>query len=157
MASPAIAETREAAEFSVPAGLPDECMRVGAAFARELEPGLEISFRDSQSGSLSVSRIEGDRVKCIVRASPVLAEALRRPPGVMQSEPDGRRCRSTAYYTVGSLANDERDYYEFKAGKLATDDNRNLIGLRIGALGNVEIFRDDTSCVGEERCFRIKN
>ena len=74
---PAIAETREATEFSVPAGLPDEYMRAGAAFARELEPGLDISFWDSQSGSLSVSRVEGNRVKCIVRASPVLSEALR--------------------------------------------------------------------------------
>ena len=75
--SPAIAETREATEFSVPTGLPDDYMQAGVAFARQLEPGVEISFWDSQSGSLSVSRVEGDHVKCIVRASPTLSDALR--------------------------------------------------------------------------------
>jgi len=49
-----LAATREASEFSVPAGRPDENMRAGAAFARELDPGVEISFWDSQRGSLSV-------------------------------------------------------------------------------------------------------
>ena len=76
IASPAVAETREATEFSVPTGLPDDYMQAGAAFARELEPGVEVSFWDSQIGSLSVSRVEGERVKCVVRASPVLSEAL---------------------------------------------------------------------------------
>lgn len=76
LVSPAFAETREATEFSVPTGLPDDDMRAGAAFARELEPGVEISFWDSQRGSLSVSRIEGDRVKCVVRTSAVLSEAV---------------------------------------------------------------------------------
>ncbi len=71
-----LAATREASEFSVPAGRPDEYMQAGAAFARELDPGVEISFWDSQRGSLSVSRIEGDRVKCILRASPNIGEAL---------------------------------------------------------------------------------
>jgi hypothetical protein len=73
----AMAETREATEFSVPTGLPDEYMQAAAAFARELEPNVEISFWDSQSGSLSVSRIEGDRFKCILRASPDIGEALK--------------------------------------------------------------------------------
>jgi len=73
----AMAETREATEFSVPTGLPDEYMQAAAAFARELDPNVEISFWDSQSGSLSVSRIEGDRFKCILRASPEIGEALK--------------------------------------------------------------------------------
>jgi hypothetical protein len=75
--SDAMASTHEATEFSVPAGAPDEFMQRGAAFARELDPKVEISFWDSQSGSLSVSRVEGDRVKCIVRASPDIGEALK--------------------------------------------------------------------------------
>jgi len=73
----AMAETREATEFSVPTGLPDEYMQAAAAFARELDPNVEISFWGSQSGSLSVSRIEGDRFKCILRASPDIGEALK--------------------------------------------------------------------------------
>src|ERR1700746_561038 len=70
MAPAAMAGTHEATQFSVPAGAPDEYMQAGAEFARELDPNVEISFWDSQSGSLSVSRVEGERVKCIVRASP---------------------------------------------------------------------------------------
>src|SRR5258708_30546129 len=73
----AMAETREATEFSVRTCLPDEYMQAAAAFARELDPNVEISFWDSQSGSLSVSRIEGDRFKCILRASPDIGEALK--------------------------------------------------------------------------------
>jgi len=73
----AMAETREATEFSVPTGLPDAYMQAAAAFAREVDPNVEISFWDSQSGSLSVSRIEGDRFKCILRASPDIGEALK--------------------------------------------------------------------------------
>jgi hypothetical protein len=67
----------EATAFSVPAGSPDEYMQAGAAFARELDPNVEISYWDLQSGSLSVSRVEGDRVKCILRASPDIGEALK--------------------------------------------------------------------------------
>ena len=65
----AIADTHEATQFSVPAGSPDEYMQAGAAFARKLDPNVEISFWDSQSGSLSVSRVEGDRVSasCVNR------------------------------------------------------------------------------------------
>jgi hypothetical protein len=37
-------------------------MRAAAAFARELDPNVAISFRDSQSGSLSMSRLEADRL-----------------------------------------------------------------------------------------------
>jgi hypothetical protein len=77
IAPDAMAGTHEATQFSVPAGSPDEYMQAGAAFARELDPNVEISFWDSQSGSLSVSRIEGDRVQCIVRASPAIGEALK--------------------------------------------------------------------------------
>jgi hypothetical protein len=73
----AMAGTREVTEFSVPAGSPDEYMQAGAAFARELDPNVEISYWDSQSGSLSVSRVQGDRVKCILRASPDIGEALK--------------------------------------------------------------------------------
>jgi hypothetical protein len=77
VAPAAMAGTHEATQFSVPAGSPDEYMQAGAAFARELDPNVEISFWDSQSGSLSVSRVEGDRVKCILRASPDIGDALK--------------------------------------------------------------------------------
>jgi hypothetical protein len=73
----AMAGTHEASEFSVPARSPDEAMQAGAAFARELDPNVEISYWDSQSGSLSVLRVEGERVKCILRASPDVGEALK--------------------------------------------------------------------------------
>jgi hypothetical protein len=71
------ASTREASQFLVPSGSPDENMRAGAAFARELQPAVEISYRDSQAGTLSMSRIDGDHVRCIVRVSPDTREALR--------------------------------------------------------------------------------
>jgi hypothetical protein len=73
----AMASTHEASQFSVPSGSPDEYMQAAASFARELDSKAEISFRDSQSGSLSVSRIEGDRIQCIVRVSPDAGDALR--------------------------------------------------------------------------------
>jgi len=73
----AAANPHEATEFSVPAGSPDEYMQAGASFAHELDADAEISFRDSQAGSLSVSRIEGERIKCIVRVSPDIGEALK--------------------------------------------------------------------------------
>jgi hypothetical protein len=73
----AMADTHEATQFSVPSGSPDENMQAGAAFASQLDPDAEISFRDAQSGSLSVSRVEGDRIKCIVRVSPDAGEALK--------------------------------------------------------------------------------
>jgi hypothetical protein len=76
-ASNVLADTREATRFSVPSGSPDENMQAGAAFARKLDPDAEISFRDAQSGSLSVSRVEGEHIKCIVRVSPDAGEALR--------------------------------------------------------------------------------
>jgi hypothetical protein len=77
VAPAAIAGTHEATEFSVPSGSPDDTMKAAAAFALELDPAAEISFRDAQSGSLSVSRVEGDQVKCIVRVSPDAGEALK--------------------------------------------------------------------------------
>jgi hypothetical protein len=73
----AFADTREATQFSVPSGSPDENMQAGAEFARELDPNVEISYRDSQSGTLSVSRVEGDSIKCILRVSPDTGEALK--------------------------------------------------------------------------------
>jgi hypothetical protein len=73
----AVAASHEASQFSVPSGSPDETMQKAAAFARELDPDAEITFRDSQSGSLSVSRIEGTRIQCIVRVSPDTDAALR--------------------------------------------------------------------------------
>ncbi|MBV8209744.1 MAG: hypothetical protein JO133_06745 [Burkholderiaceae bacterium] len=72
----AFADPHEASRFSVPSGSPDETMQAAAAFALELQPDAEISFRDSQSGSLSVSRVEDDRIHCILRLSPDTAEAL---------------------------------------------------------------------------------
>jgi hypothetical protein len=77
LAPAAMAGTHEASRFSVPSGSPDEYMQAAASFANELDPSAEISFRDSQSGSLSVSRIEGDRIQCIVRVSPDSGDALR--------------------------------------------------------------------------------
>src|SRR6267143_2672674 len=77
LAPDAIAGTLEASQFSVPSGSPDDTMQASAAFARELDPEAEVSFRDAQSGSLSVSRVEGNRIKCIVRVSPAASEALR--------------------------------------------------------------------------------
>jgi hypothetical protein len=73
----ASADTREASQFLVPSGSPDETMQVGAEFAAKLDPDAEISFRDAQSGSLSVSRVEGAHIKCIVRVSSDTAEALK--------------------------------------------------------------------------------
>jgi len=72
----AMAGTHEVTQFSVPAGSPDEDMQAGAEFARELDPSVEISFWNSESGSLSVSRVEGDSVNCILRESPNIGEAL---------------------------------------------------------------------------------
>ncbi|HEY4039877.1 MAG TPA: hypothetical protein VGM15_13735 [Burkholderiaceae bacterium] len=69
--------TREASQFLVPSGSPDENMRAGATFAKELDPGVEISYRDAQSGTLSMSRVEGDRIKCVLRVSPDTQEALK--------------------------------------------------------------------------------
>jgi hypothetical protein len=78
LAAPAaMAQLQEATAFSVPSGSPDEYMQAGAAFARELDSQVKISFRDAQSGSLSVSRVDGDSVECILRTSPGIAEALR--------------------------------------------------------------------------------
>src|SRR6266853_660381 len=75
LAPDAMAGTHEATQFSVPAGSPDEYMQAGAAFARELDRNVEISFWDSESGSLSVSRVEGERVQCVLRESPDIGEA----------------------------------------------------------------------------------
>src|SRR6267154_2166013 len=73
----AIAGTHEATQFSVPAGTPDENMQAGADFARELYPNVDVSFWDSESGSLSASRVEDGQVNCVVRASPQTGEALK--------------------------------------------------------------------------------
>ena len=76
-ASSVLVDAREATRFSVPSGSPDEDMQAAATFARGLDPDAEISFRDAQSGSLSVSRVEGERIKCIVRVAPDAGEALK--------------------------------------------------------------------------------
>jgi hypothetical protein len=73
----ALAASSEATPFSVPAGSPDETMQAGADFARELYPKVEISFWEAETGSLSVSRIEGDSIRCVLRLSPVADDALR--------------------------------------------------------------------------------
>src|SRR5258708_3611238 len=76
-AQQALAVPSEAAPFSVPAGSPDESMQVGADFARELYPKVEISFWEAETGSLSVSRIEDDSIRCVLRLSPAADDALR--------------------------------------------------------------------------------
>ena len=73
----AITNPQEATRFSVPSRSPDEDMQAGAQFARELDPSVEISYRDSQSGALSVSRVDGHSIKCILRVSPDAREALK--------------------------------------------------------------------------------
>ena len=76
-AQQALTAPSEATPFSVPAGSPDETMQAGADFARELYPKVEISFWEAETGSLSVSRIEGDSIRCVLRLSPVAGDALR--------------------------------------------------------------------------------
>ena len=73
----ALAAPREATGFSVPAGSPDEDMRAGADFARELYPHAEISYWEAETGSLSVSRVERDGIRCVLRLSPGSGDALR--------------------------------------------------------------------------------
>jgi hypothetical protein len=68
-ASTASAGSREVTEFSIPAGSPDPLMREGAEFARGLHPRAEILFWESESGTLSVSRVESTGVKCVVRSA----------------------------------------------------------------------------------------
>jgi hypothetical protein len=52
-------------------------MQAGAKFARELDPAVEISYWDSETGSLSVSRVAGDGTKCVLRFSPDTGQALK--------------------------------------------------------------------------------
>jgi hypothetical protein len=73
----AFAAPYEATPFSVPAGSPDEDMQAGADFARELYPQVEISYWEAEAGSLSVSRVERDGIRCLLRLSPLAGEALR--------------------------------------------------------------------------------
>ena len=76
-ARPALAAPSEDTPFSVPAGSPDETMQAGAQVARELYPKVEVSFWEAETGSLSVSRIEGDSIRCVLRLSPVAGDALQ--------------------------------------------------------------------------------
>ena len=69
LARQALAAPSEATPFSVPAGSPDEDMQAGADFAGELYPKVEISFWEAEPASLSVSRIEGDSIRCVLRPS----------------------------------------------------------------------------------------
>ena len=52
-------------------------MRAGADFARELYPHAEISYWEAETGSLSVSRVERDGIRCVLRLSPGSGDALR--------------------------------------------------------------------------------
>jgi hypothetical protein len=76
-ALPAHAATHEATRFTVPSGSPDDNMQAAAKFALELDPNVEISYWDSQTGALSVSRIEGTSTRCVLRLSPDTGDALR--------------------------------------------------------------------------------
>ncbi len=71
------AAPHEAYQFAVPSGTPDEYMQAGEKFARELDPQVEVSYWDSQTGALSVSRVDGIETKCILRVSPDVGQALK--------------------------------------------------------------------------------
>src|ERR1700756_4738565 len=77
LARHAVAASHEATPFSVPAGSPDEFMRAGADFARELDPAAEVSYWQEQVGSLSVSRVEKGGIRCLVRLSSNASTALQ--------------------------------------------------------------------------------
>src|SRR5260370_9678881 len=51
-------------------------MQARGECARDLDAIVESSYRDSQGGSLSVSRVQGNGIRCIVRVSPDTGEAL---------------------------------------------------------------------------------
>jgi hypothetical protein len=70
------AGTHEATRFLVPSAAPDSYMQTGAEFAREMHPGVEISFWKSESGTFSVSRVEDAGLKCILRTSSSAQDAL---------------------------------------------------------------------------------
>jgi len=71
------AETHEVTQFTVPSGTPDENMQAAGKFAHELDPNVEISYWDSQTGALSVSRVDAAGTRCILRLSPTTREALK--------------------------------------------------------------------------------
>jgi len=72
----ASAQTREVTPFAVPSASPDRYMRAAAEFARQLDPTVEISYWGSETGALSRSRIEGGAVKCVLRVSAKISDAL---------------------------------------------------------------------------------
>jgi hypothetical protein len=76
LAVDAFAATHEATRFQVPSASPEPYMQAGAEFAREMHPGVEISFWESESGTFSVSRVEDGGLKCILRTSSSAQEAL---------------------------------------------------------------------------------
>lgn len=84
------AQTHEASQFAVPAGSPDDNMKAAAAFARLLDPSVEISFWDSQNGALSVSRIESGETRCVLRLSPDTHAALHPLGRFLDDRLDGR-------------------------------------------------------------------
>jgi hypothetical protein len=73
----ASAASHEATQFTVPSGNPDENMLAAARFAKELDPNVEVSFWDSETGSLSVSRVGDAGLRCVLRLSPNTDEALK--------------------------------------------------------------------------------
>ena len=77
LARDACAAPHEASAFSVPASSPDELMQAGAEFARQLYPTVEISYWQAQTGSLSVSRVEGEGIRCLLRLSSEASKALQ--------------------------------------------------------------------------------
>jgi hypothetical protein len=84
------AATHEATRFTVPSGSPDENMQAAAKFALQLDPTVEISYWDSQTGALSVSRVEGTGTRCVLRLSPDTGEALKPLGRFMEGRIDRR-------------------------------------------------------------------
>lgn len=77
LAPGARAAPHEATAFAVPSSSPDELMQAGAEFARQLYPKVEISYWQTQTGSLSVSRVEGEGIRCLLRLSSEAGKALQ--------------------------------------------------------------------------------
>jgi len=92
LAAPALvlAGPHEATQFAVPAGSPDENMKAAAQFARQLDPAVEISYWDSQTGALSVSRVDDGGTRCVLRLSPTTHDALNPLGRFLDSRLDAR-------------------------------------------------------------------
>jgi hypothetical protein len=67
---------QEASTFAVPSGVPDPQMAAAAAYAKELDPSVDVSFWDAQPGALSGSRVTDGDIHCFLRLAPNTGQAL---------------------------------------------------------------------------------